>query len=197
MENVLNESGYFYCGKCVSLRVNQTISYWKMFPACNYLNLLCSKWKQKPLENGNLSWLIHVVSEVYDNRTVSSVTTLRCHYRWPESAVQDEDMLTSGCVLPFANISRGAACVFTETVLVSWWCVPSLHETEVPVVEARGRNSANVVSSWNTGLTASLVGCLEVWYVILFSCGSWSITEKVHQSIGNSMVRCTTLVCPF
>lgn len=50
------------------------------------------------------------------------------------------------CMLPcVTNGGRDPACVFRETVLVSWWSVSSLHKTEVPVVETRGRDSGNVL----------------------------------------------------
>lgn len=157
-----------------------------MFSVSNYLNLVfkmkTKAWKWKPLLTASRgSWGVWQQNRVQCYYVeVSLPLTWKCSSRWGCAVLWL-------CVLPcVTNGGGGPACAFRETVLVSWWSASSLHEAEVPVVETRGRNSGNVLSSWNTGLTAvpatrnsSLVGCSEAWYLILYACASWGLKKRV------------------
>lgn len=119
-------------GKCVSGRVNQTVSYWKMFSACGVL-ISCVRNENNSHQKTEttLDWFTWVMRFLTTElqcccTEVSLPQTWKCSSRW-SCTVRWLCVTSSG---------RDPAWVFRETVLVFLWSFWSLHEIEVLVLES-------------------------------------------------------------
>lgn len=168
-------------GKCVSGRVNQTISHWRTFLACNIL-ILCVQNENNSDRKAEttldwFTWLMRfMTTELCAVLLHWGVVTsdLKCGWRWGYAVHWLCNQLWQRSSLSFQRNSSGFFMVLLEP---SWERSACSGDWEGIVVMF----PTSEIQAWQLFLPrgSSLVGCGEAWDVTLFFSASWGHNKGV------------------